>query len=119
MSEETTNQDEVIVRREYYDALLTKAAERDAMMTKVFLIAQDRDKKTEAITQQLFDAQTKIAELETAIRAMWPIFALALAYGEHGRASEHNGLRRLAEEARNGGVPKHVMDTILEAAEGL
>jgi hypothetical protein len=66
-------------------------------------------------------AQAEIARLRTraetaeaAIGAMWPIFALALAYSEHGRASEHNWLRKLADEARTGGLPKGVMDTILD-----
>lgn len=49
MSEETKDQGEIIVRREYYDELLAKAAERDEMMTKVYLYAQERDKVHEEI----------------------------------------------------------------------
>lgn len=61
--------------------------------------------------------RAEIALLKQAIRAMWPIFALALAYGEHRRTGEHRGLIEMAEKARNGGLPPGVLDTILNTAE--
>lgn len=62
-------------------------------------------------------ARIELRQAEKAIQAMWPVFALAMAYGEHRHASTLNELIRQAEAARMGGLPKGVLETILDAAE--
>jgi chromosome segregation ATPase len=64
------------------------------------------------MAQHLHETQTALVCAEAAIRAMWQVFASALAYSEHGRSSELNGLRKLAEEFRTN-PPAGIMDIIL------
>jgi chromosome segregation ATPase len=64
------------------------------------------------MAQHLHETQTALVCAEDAIRAMWQVFASAMAYSEHGRSSELNGLRKLAEEFRTN-PPAGIMDIIL------
>jgi septal ring factor EnvC (AmiA/AmiB activator) len=68
------------------------------------------------MAQHLHETQTALVCAEAAIRAMWQVFASALAYSEHGRSSELNGLRKLAEEFRTN-PPTGIMDIILGAVD--
>jgi hypothetical protein len=42
----------------------------------------------------------QLDKTEMVVQAMWPIFALALAYGEHGQSRENIALRQMANEFR-------------------
>jgi hypothetical protein len=53
MSKETKDQGEIIVRREYYDSLVAKAAERDAMMAKAYVYALEAERERDALRDRL------------------------------------------------------------------
>ena len=66
MSEETKDQGEIIVRREYYDSLVAKAAERDAMMAKAYMYALEMDKAIAEARQYAAERDEANARAERA-----------------------------------------------------
>lgn len=77
---------------------------------------QNLHKELAESEKELQELRLRVERAEMATRAMWPIFALALAYSEHGSNSEHNNLRRIAGNFREDS-PDGAMDAILKVVD--